>query len=110
MAEPDHTVLARLSDLPDDLFAHLSGAPPDSAGNDEKALEELRRSIAGIEDVKRVITRLLADSDAFREALDREAWVLPRLWPLSMSTYAHLRAGIHFLDECTRVFQRELHR
>jgi hypothetical protein len=110
VAEPDHTATARLSGLPDSLFAHLPGVPPDAADKDEKALEALRRGIAGIGEVKAVITCLLADSDAFREVLKSELLVLPHAWPLSASSYAHLLAGIHFLDTCSRMYQRELHR
>jgi hypothetical protein len=109
MAEPDHTALARLSGLPDYLFEQLPGAAPDRSDKDEKALREIFSAIADIDQVKRVITRLLADSDAFREVCANGAWVEPLSWPLPASTYASLLVAIHFLNQCADMLRRDLH-
>ncbi|GLQ97406.1 hypothetical protein [Dyella mobilis] len=110
MAEPDHTSLSRLSGLPDHLFTHLPGALPDLADNDEESQLEMHSAMAGIADVKHVITCLLADSDAFREALESDRTVSPRLWPLPAMVYGSLLVAIHFLDECAGMLRRDLHR
>ncbi|GLQ99595.1 hypothetical protein [Dyella mobilis] len=110
MAEPDHTVLARLSGLPDHLFDHLPVIPPDTVDDDEAAFEEIHVAVAGIEEVKRVITHLLGDSDAFREMLESGKFVFPKLWPLPASTYAGLLVAIHFLDQCSDVLRHVRHR
>ena len=109
MAEPDHTVLARLSGLPDHLFTHLPGVPSGTVDNDEKTQQELRGAIAGIEEIKRVVTRLLADSDVFREALASGSPLRLLSWPLPMSTYASLLVATHYLDECAGMLRHELH-
>jgi hypothetical protein len=110
MAVPDHTAMSHLSGLPDYLFTHLPGAPPDSVDKNEEAQLEMRSAMGCIGDVKHVITCLLADSDAFREALESGRDVPPRLWPLPTTIYASLLVAIHFLDECALMFRRELHR
>jgi hypothetical protein len=109
MAEPDHTVLARLSGRPDTLSARFSSVPRDTADNDEIAQLEIRSAIAGIEQIKLVITYLLADSDAFREAIASGAQVEPCSWPLPASTYASVLAATHYLEECAGVLRHELH-
>ncbi|GLQ98649.1 hypothetical protein [Dyella mobilis] len=109
MAEPDHTSLSRLSGLPDHLFTHLPGAPPDGADMTEDELLELHSAIAGIEDVKHVITCLLADSDAFREVLESGRDTSPRLWPLPAMVYGSLLVAIRFLDECALMLRRDAH-
>jgi hypothetical protein len=109
MAEPDHTVLARLSGLPDHLFTPLPSTLLDSVDNDEKTQQALRGAITGIEEIKRVVTCLLADSDVFREALAGGSPLRLLSWPLTTSTYASLLVAIHYLDECAGMLRHELH-
>jgi hypothetical protein len=66
--------------------------------------------MAGIEEIKGVIERLLNDRDPFREALTLHEWTPPRSWPPSASADASLLVAIHYLDECADVLRHELHR
>jgi hypothetical protein len=62
----------------------------------------------GIDQIKHGITCLLANSDAYSEAMTLGAPIPPRSWPLPVPTYASLLVAIHFLDECTGMLTHEL--
>lgn len=110
MAEPDHTALARLSGRPDNLFIHLPIIRRNTINKDELAQRDIHAAIAGIEEIKLVVTSLLADSDVFSEVLASDPWIPPRSWPLPATTYASLLVAIHYLDQCAGMFRHELHR
>ncbi|GGA24880.1 hypothetical protein [Dyella nitratireducens] len=110
MAEPDHKAPARPSGLPDNPFTRPTGNPPDAVDDEEIVQLEIGSAIACIEQVKLVIRCLLADSDAFDEAVTSGLSVQPLSWPLPASTYASLLVAIHFLDECAAMLRYELHR
>jgi hypothetical protein len=108
MAEPNHTALPCLSGLPDYLFANLPTVLADSPNFNEKVRTDIDTAIFGIDLVKRAITCLLADSDAYGEAMASGAPLQPRSWPLPAPTYASLLVAIHFLNECTGMLTHEL--
>jgi hypothetical protein len=99
MAVPDHTVPARLSGLPDKLFAHLRGNSPDAMDIGETPAPDIDHLITCIDEVKLVISTLLGDSDAFREAMHDGLNVWPDQWPLIPATYGGLLVASHLLDE-----------
>lgn len=99
MATPDHTVLARLSELPDFLFAHLRGVSPDYEDPEEQEQFEVEGIIASMDQVKTVINCLLGDSDAFLEARLNGLDVQPAQWPLSPITFGGLLVATHLLNE-----------
>jgi hypothetical protein len=110
MAEPHHTAPGCLSGLPDYLFAHLPSVAREGLNIDEKARTEIDFAVMGIDLVKRAITCLLADSDAYSEAITVRAPIQPRSWPLPAPLYSSLLVAIDFLNECTGMLTRELTR
>lgn len=105
MATPDHTVLARLSGLPDYLFVHLRNGPLDAADVDEASPPAIGPIIASIDQVKAVITCLLGDSDAFQEAVYEGLDVRVTQWPLVPMVYGGLLVASHLLDQYTECLQ-----
>jgi hypothetical protein len=99
MAVPDHTVLDRLSGLPDYLFAHLRGVSPDSCDMGEPSPPANNHLVACIDQVKFVISSLLGDSDAFREATNEGLDVWPHQWPLTPMAYGGLLVASQLLDQ-----------
>lgn len=101
MATPDHTVLARLSGLPDYLFVYLRNA----SYMDESSQPAVGSIIACVDQVKAVITCLLGDSDAFQEAIFNGMDVRVTQWPLSPMVYGGLLVAYHLLDQYTECLQ-----
>lgn len=107
MAEPDHTVLARLSGLPDALFNHPLDDVSEVSDVDEEARLERASALACMEVATCVITCLLADSDAYREARADGFSPRPDQWPLTPASAGGLLVAMHFLHRYAETLRFE---
>jgi hypothetical protein len=99
MAAPDHTVPACPPGLPDPLFLHRRGISEDAMDEGGESSSDIDHIVACIDEVKLVISTLLGDSDAFREAIDDGLNVWPDHWPLIPATYGGLLVASQLLDQ-----------
>jgi hypothetical protein len=100
MAEPDHTVLARLQGPTVAPHAHLSGFTPASVAKGEKTQWDIHSEIVEVEEVRFVIKLLLGHSDDLDAVLSHGALARPHSWPLSAATHASRLVATHFLNQC----------
>jgi hypothetical protein len=106
MAEPDHTVLARLSGPPVAPWTHLPGFMPESVAKGEKTQWDIHPVIAEVEEVTFVVKRLLGESEDLGGVLSRHALARPHSWPLPAATHAGRLVATHFLDPCADLRRR----
>ena len=99
MATPNHTAPSRVSGISDHLRTHLPGVAPDSLDTGEPSPPDIDHLIACIFEANTVINCLLADSDAYCEAIDSGLDVRPDQWPLTPVTCAGLLVASELLDQ-----------
>jgi hypothetical protein len=100
MAEPDHTVLARLQGPTVAPYAHLPGFTPASVAKGEKTQWDIHCEIVEVEEVRFVIKLLLGESEDLDGVVSRGALARPHSWPLPAATYASRLVATHFLNQC----------
>ena len=101
MAEPDHTVPARLSGQPKARLTHLPGYLPASFAKDEKTQRDMHSVIVEVEEARLVVELLLGNSEDLGGVLSSNALERLSSWPLPAAVHASRLVSNHFLNRCT---------
>lgn len=67
----------------------------------------MHSAFAEVEEVRRVVKRLLDDSDAFREVLTHAVLARSPPWPLPAASYAGLLVANHVLAPRTDIYRND---
>ncbi|SFS18908.1 hypothetical protein SAMN05216570_3848 [Dyella sp. OK004] len=98
MAKPNHTAPARPSGSPDNKPTNPLSRPFYLDTTDDPGQHVLVK-LAGIAMAINVITGLLANSDAFRDAQAHDEPTDPGHWPLAPGCTEGLFAAVYFLNQ-----------